>query len=295
MTELGAHRPVGYQGDGRAFRSVGGKVVEIDPGGEWNEQNDWETAQLAYRLIGIALHFLPRSSRTRFRAEWLAELDEMKRQGIAQFRPALRILRGAPVQGQALRAATRRRIRATAALPPAIGPRTWLVALEPNIERAERIPTPPHAEGGDVVALRDADGLLGTATVEVSSDSGVYPACPHCRSRSFDNRSQRVPKYRCHDCHQGFDHPRGIEVRYGSDRWIDWHTWTDLPGLLSTDNLEGLRIGLRTRGSVVELHSDAFRNALGAAREAKSARALRYRPATPATERTAPLCNETIP
>ncbi|MBB5918823.1 DNA-directed RNA polymerase subunit RPC12/RpoP [Nocardia transvalensis] len=274
-------------GDGVAFRAVDGKVVQLGrdealwPEDGKNGRDSVEVDRVARRLIGIALWWLPKGSQGRFRAEWLAELEEMAREGISSLLPAFRILRGAPAQGQALRAALRRRARATAALPPAFGPRTWLITIEsdnrePHVldeEPWRRIPSPPKARDGDVVAYRNAAGLLGTAVVEVSSDQGLFPACPHCRSRRFYTLPHRLMRYRCSDCYDAFDRPKGIMVRYGDDRSIDWFRWVELAGLLSFNDLEALRIGRRSRGGVVELHSTAFRKALTAARKAQ---AMRY-------------------
>jgi hypothetical protein len=63
---------------------------------------------LAWHLITAALLFLPAASRDRYRLEWIAELDEMMRQGIAVAIPAFRILLGAPTQGHQLRVAEQR-------------------------------------------------------------------------------------------------------------------------------------------------------------------------------------------
>ncbi|MGW5223123.1 hypothetical protein ACWEQA_35185 [Nocardia sp. NPDC004085] len=291
MTDQAGHDLEAQVGDGLVFRVVDGKVVQLG-GGEairlGGSKGAWELDSLARRLIGVALWCLPKGSRRRFRGEWLAELEEMEREGIPTLGPALWILHGAPAQGRTLRAAIRRRARATAALPPALGRRTWLISVEapaqksirPGDEWCRRIPCPPQARDGDVVVCQNADGLLGMTYVRVSSDRGVYPHCPYCRSRTFQNRLDRLPKYRCIDCQRVFDHPQGIALRYGSDRSIEWAVWSDLSGLLSVDDLKALRIGRRSWRGVAELHSGAFADALAATGKPQT---MRYKPPAPPT------------
>jgi hypothetical protein len=54
----------------------------------------------ALLIIRAALWFIPPAGRDRFRREWMAELEEMKRQDIPQVAPAVRILLGAPSVGR---------------------------------------------------------------------------------------------------------------------------------------------------------------------------------------------------
>jgi hypothetical protein len=54
-------------------------------------------------LLRAASWFLPAAWRDRYQAEWVAELDAMRRQRIAAVPPAMRILLGAPTVGRALR------------------------------------------------------------------------------------------------------------------------------------------------------------------------------------------------
>jgi len=62
----------------------------------------------ALLMIWAALRFIPRAGRDRYRREWAAELEEMRRQDVPQVAPAARILLGAPSLGRALRASGQR-------------------------------------------------------------------------------------------------------------------------------------------------------------------------------------------
>ena len=77
---------------------------------------------LASLLVMTAVWFLPAAWRARFREEWLAELDELRRQRLAPLSAACGILRAAPTVGCALRREDQRHpIRRTLAAvrPPA--------------------------------------------------------------------------------------------------------------------------------------------------------------------------------
>lgn len=65
---------------------------------------------LALRVIRLAARLLPRTHRDRYREEWTAELDEMKRQNVSQLVSSLRILLGAPSTGWVLRVWERRQL-----------------------------------------------------------------------------------------------------------------------------------------------------------------------------------------
>ena len=66
---------------------------------------------LAKALIAVAALLLPREARARYRREWMAELDEYKRESISPTPPALRILLTAPVTRRGLRPVNRDPIR----------------------------------------------------------------------------------------------------------------------------------------------------------------------------------------
>lgn len=57
---------------------------------------------LALQVIRVAVLFLPRAYRDRYREEWTAELDEMERQNVSQLVSSLRILLGASSMGWVL-------------------------------------------------------------------------------------------------------------------------------------------------------------------------------------------------
>jgi NB-ARC domain len=57
---------------------------------------------LAAFLIHVAVWLLPANERTRFHEEWMAELEEMRRQDIAPLVPAIRVMLSAPAVGRAL-------------------------------------------------------------------------------------------------------------------------------------------------------------------------------------------------
>jgi hypothetical protein len=67
------------------------------------------SSPLAALLVAVAIRFLPTDQRSRYRNEWMAELEEMRRLHIAQTPPALRILLGAPAVGRVLGTTQRRR------------------------------------------------------------------------------------------------------------------------------------------------------------------------------------------
>jgi TIR domain len=60
-------------------------------------------SRTALAIVRVASKFIALTGQDRYRHEWIAELEEMQRQGIAQFRPAVRILLGAPAVGRTLR------------------------------------------------------------------------------------------------------------------------------------------------------------------------------------------------
>ena len=71
---------------------------------------------LASLLVKTAVRFLPAAWRARFREEWQAELDELRRQRLTVVPAALGVLRAAPAMGGALRREDRRHpIRRTVA------------------------------------------------------------------------------------------------------------------------------------------------------------------------------------
>ncbi|CAM4487566.1 hypothetical protein NONI108955_34410 [Nocardia ninae] len=257
----------------------------------------------AYGLIDIAVWLLPVESRSRWRAEWRSELYEYARAGIPTLVPAIRILRGAPAQAFTLRAAARQQMRATASLPSSTHRRTWLIDIGQDADQLSmpdgvwRIPGHREIGHGDLVVVRDYEGLRGIAVAQALPDHGIHPHCPRCNSRSFENHQTRLPKYRCYKCGVRFEYPKSRFIPAGSARSIGFSDWEYLSGLLSADDLLRLRIGRRLASGVVELHSDAFAEAVT---EARAARLDRYRSSafekhgTDAAEdrRDPPLCSE---
>ena len=63
--------------------------------------------RLAKVIVMAAALLLPRSARARSREEWMAELDEYRRESIAPIPPALRMLSTAPATRHGLRSADR--------------------------------------------------------------------------------------------------------------------------------------------------------------------------------------------
>ncbi|MFI9509079.1 hypothetical protein [Nocardia sp. NPDC052566] len=60
---------------------------------------------LSYRLIAAAVLFVPPIERLRWREQWDADLDDIRREGLPVLMPALRMLIGAPAVGRSLRRA----------------------------------------------------------------------------------------------------------------------------------------------------------------------------------------------
>lgn len=140
-----------------------------------------------------------------------------------------------------------------------------------------RVPNSRHIKEGDLLALRDYDGLLGISLFDriEKQDSTAFSArCPRCGRSKIKQRVTKQPKYRCYgdDCGVKFDEPNRIPIEVTSYKGFYQTHWVDFSRTLDREKL--LELSNRGQNSIKAIDWAGLSKALQSHNGAEDARQL---------------------